>query len=50
MEDDKRLTVAVSLDKNIENCPASADELALIAAYLPELMKDMLSQPETDGE
>lgn len=50
MENDQRLTIAVSLDTTIENRPAGADELALIAAYLPELLKEMLSQPETEGD
>lgn len=50
MENNKKLTVTVSLNQSIENRQAGADELALIAAYLPELLKDMLSQPETEGE
>ncbi len=50
MENNKKLTIAVSLDAGIETRPAGADELALIAAYLPELLKEMLSQPETEGE
>ena len=50
MENDQGLTIAVSLDRSIENRPAGADELALIAAYLPELLKEMLSQSETEGD
>jgi hypothetical protein len=50
VENDSGLTIAVSFDNTIENHPAGAEELALIAAFLPELVKEMLAQPETDGE
>ncbi len=50
MENELGLAIVVNLDKSIENRPAGAEELALIAAYLPELLKEMLSQPETEGD
>ena len=50
MEDDASLTIPVSFEHSIDNCPASAQELELIAALLPELLKEMLSDKETEGE
>jgi hypothetical protein len=43
------INVAVRFERVFDG-PARADEVALIAAYLPELLKEMLDQPETDGE
>ena len=50
MKNDSKLTIPVNFDKAIESRPAGADEVALIAALLPELVKEMRSQPETDRE
>jgi len=50
VENDSGLTIPVSFEADIESRRASAEELALIAAFLPELMKEMLTQPETEGE
>ena len=50
MEDVASLTIPISFDHSIDNCPASAQELELIAALLPELLKEMLSHPETEGD
>jgi hypothetical protein len=49
VNDEELLRIAVRFGMP-DNRPASADELALIAAFLPELMKEMLAQPETDEE
>jgi hypothetical protein len=42
-------TIPVSFDAGVD-LATGADELALIAAYLPELLKEMLAQPETEGD
>ncbi len=49
MNDEELLQIPVRFGM-LDNRPASAEELALIAAFLPELMKEMLTQPETEGE
>ena len=50
MKDESRLTPAVSFEAAMDNYPASAEELVLVAAFLPELLKEMLAQPDTEGE
>lgn len=50
LPDDPRLAIAVSFDKTLENRRVSVEELALVASFLPELLKEMLMLPETDGE
>lgn len=50
MEDEFPLTLAVSFEDLPDNQPASAAELELIASLLPELLKEMLSDGETEGE
>ena len=42
--------IAVSFDKSMDKRPASAEELELIATLLPELLKEMLMQPDTEGQ
>jgi hypothetical protein len=49
VNDEELLRIPVRFDM-LDNRLVSVDELALIAAFLPELMKEMLTQPETDGE
>ena len=50
VEDESPLALAVSFDNLPDTCPASGAELELIALFLPELLQEMLSQPETEGE
>ena len=50
MKNDSKLTIPVNFDNAIESRAASAAELDLIASLLPELLKEMLTQPDTEGE
>ena len=50
MDDSPRPTIPVSFDHSIEAQAVSADELALVAACLPDLLKEMLAEPENERE
>jgi hypothetical protein len=50
VENDSALTIPVSFDASIDRQAASAEEIALIAAFLPELVKEMLVQSEPEGD
>ena len=51
MEGEKSpLTLAVRFKDLPDNYPASGAELDLIASFLPERLKEMLTQSDTDGE
>lgn len=50
MEDQCPLALAVSFDHRMDNRPVSDDELELIAAFLPELLKEMLLDEETEEQ
>lgn len=50
MEDDTALAPAVSSENLPDNSPASGAVLELIASFLPELLKEMLLDEETEGE
>jgi len=43
------LTPAVSFEGRMENRPVGSDELDLIAAWLSELLKEMLLHEGTEG-
>lgn len=50
MEDENSEELTVRFDEELEDRAVSADELRLIASYLPEILKDVLTDTYEDGE